>query len=408
MSKLEEMLKYVSEHNEFYKNRIKEYGIKDPLDINQWPILTRKELQENRYNMFSDGFSEKYYSKKLIRTHTSGSSGQPVNVYWDEKDYNYASTILWRMRKKFYKISPNDRMVKFSLDLIADNNYVYLRDNVMSVSTLVFNSVSEMNDVFVMINKFSPSWISIYPHVLEILCNYYEQNIKLIPKGLRYIETVGEKLDDRLKSRSQLLFNIPVKNLYGSEEVRSIAYECPAGNLHVFSGNVFVDTLKCKEGNNCFEVNKGKAIVTSLSNRAMPLIRYDLEDSIEVIQNFECNCGICSPLIKNIDGRINESFTISDKRIDSILLKDIIHKLNNYFADPIQKYQFLFYKSSNNLQVYLKLSHSFYNWQEEIRKAFLDELSYITGQSNNITISFFFNDLDNIISKKRQILKVLE
>ena len=48
MSKLEEMLKYVSEHNEFYKNRIKEYGIKDPLDITQWPILTRKELQENR------------------------------------------------------------------------------------------------------------------------------------------------------------------------------------------------------------------------------------------------------------------------------------------------------------------------------------------------------------------------
>ena len=26
MSKLEEMLEYVSEHNEFYKNRIKEYA----------------------------------------------------------------------------------------------------------------------------------------------------------------------------------------------------------------------------------------------------------------------------------------------------------------------------------------------------------------------------------------------
>ena len=61
MSKLEDMLKYVSEHNDFYKNRIKEYGIENPLDITQWPILTRKELQENRYNMFSDGYQSKYF-----------------------------------------------------------------------------------------------------------------------------------------------------------------------------------------------------------------------------------------------------------------------------------------------------------------------------------------------------------
>ena len=58
MTKLETMLKYVSEHNEFYKNRIKEYGIKDPLDITQWPILTRKELQENRYNIWGTNSQE--------------------------------------------------------------------------------------------------------------------------------------------------------------------------------------------------------------------------------------------------------------------------------------------------------------------------------------------------------------
>ena len=83
MSKLEEMLKYVSEHNDFYKNRIKEYGIKDPLDITQWPVLTRKELQENRYNMFSDGYKAKYFSQQLRRQSSSGSTGVPVNVYWD-------------------------------------------------------------------------------------------------------------------------------------------------------------------------------------------------------------------------------------------------------------------------------------------------------------------------------------
>ncbi len=40
MTKLESTLKYVSEHNDFYKKRIKEYGVKDPPDITQWSVLT--------------------------------------------------------------------------------------------------------------------------------------------------------------------------------------------------------------------------------------------------------------------------------------------------------------------------------------------------------------------------------
>ena len=80
MTKLEQMLKYVSEHNDFYKKRIKEYGITNPLDITQWPILTRKELQENRYNMFSDGYKTKYYNEQLLRQSSSGSFGIPINV----------------------------------------------------------------------------------------------------------------------------------------------------------------------------------------------------------------------------------------------------------------------------------------------------------------------------------------
>ena len=122
MSKLEEMLKYVSEHNEFYKNRIKEYGIKDPLDITQWPILTRKELQENRYNMFSDGYKSKYFNQQLRRQSSSGSSGVPVNVYWDYKDWYASNMSLWRKRLQWYGIHPSDKYVMFTLNAFNIKN----------------------------------------------------------------------------------------------------------------------------------------------------------------------------------------------------------------------------------------------------------------------------------------------
>ena len=46
--KLVKMLKYVSEHNDFYKKRIKEYGISHSLDITQWPLLLFDCYRGNR------------------------------------------------------------------------------------------------------------------------------------------------------------------------------------------------------------------------------------------------------------------------------------------------------------------------------------------------------------------------
>lgn len=107
--KLIKMLKYVSEHNDFYKNRIKEYGITNPLDITQWPILTRKELQNNRHSIFSDGYRTQYLCHQLLLTASSGTTGHPIGVYWDHRDYYNSMMSLWRKRKAWYSISPSDK-----------------------------------------------------------------------------------------------------------------------------------------------------------------------------------------------------------------------------------------------------------------------------------------------------------
>ena len=138
--KLVKMLRYVSEYNDFYKNRIKEYGITNPLDITQWPVLTRKELQENRYNMFSDGYKSKYFNQQLRRQSSSGSSGMPVNVYWDYKDWYASNMSLWRKRWQWYGIKPGDKYVMFTLNAfnvkVNGETVYYIKkpENVLSVN----------------------------------------------------------------------------------------------------------------------------------------------------------------------------------------------------------------------------------------------------------------------------------
>ena len=180
MSKLEEMLKYVSEHNEFYKNRIKEYGIKDPLDINQWPILTRKELQENRYNMFSDGYKSKYFDQQLHRQTSSGTSGTPINVYWDAKDYYLSNRSLWRRRFQYYKILPNDKRIMFTLRVYEKNTkdsipfYRNEWNNLLVINTSFLNEELQ-DDLVKIINDFEPKWLYITPYTSNNLMDIYEK-----------------------------------------------------------------------------------------------------------------------------------------------------------------------------------------------------------------------------------------
>jgi phenylacetate-CoA ligase len=79
-----------------------------------------------------------------------------------------------------------------------------------------------------------------------------------------------------------------VFNQYGSREIPNIACECRRGNMHVFSDMVHLESLPDGDGD--------RLVVTSLTNRLMPFIRYDIGDSGRLLDG-ECSCGWPFPLM---------------------------------------------------------------------------------------------------------------
>ena len=251
--KLIRMLKYVSEHNDFYKKRIKEYGITNPLDITQWPILTRKELQENRYNMFSDGYKSKYFSQQLRRQSSSGSTGMPVNAYWDYKDWYASNMCLWRKRLDWYDIKPRDKYCVFTLNAFGitpeDGKLYYINNpsNILSFNVSLIHDENGYEQIAERINDFNPDWLYIQPFVLnQLIRAYIKLGIKPV-KTIRYIESVGEILTSDLRRRAEKRFCINVTNMYGSEEMNGIAIENPNAEMQILSDNVFLE-IKNEKG----------------------------------------------------------------------------------------------------------------------------------------------------------------
>lgn len=405
MTKLEKMLKYVSEHNEFYKSRIKEYGIKDPLDITQWPVLTRKELQDNRYNMFSDGYMSKYFNQQLRRQTSSGSSGMPVNVYWDYKDWYASNMSLWRKRLQWYGIQPNDKYVMFNLNAFNIKNdgetvyYIKESANILSINVSLINNESGYDRLVDIINGFNPSWFYIQPFVLNKLIHAYQRTGQIPPQSLKYIESVGELLASDLRRKAVDFFNVPLANMYGSEEMNGIAYECSDHNMYVLDDNVFIEVMNENGISSC---GSGETIITNLNNTAMPLIRYNQGDLIktENLNGHQCN----AKLICNIGGRKLQEINFGDFSVNAFAFSEVISTVNNQLDDIIINYHFTYSQSSGKLLCKLVLDTSRNEWLPSVQDAIVDIFKSkfnIIMQNDDIILSHNSEIYD---SKQRTII----
>ena len=413
MSKLEEMLKYVSEHNEFYKNRIKEYGIKDPLDINQWPILTRKELQENRYNMFSDGYKSKYFNQQLRRQSSSGSSGVPVNVYWDYKDWYASNMSLWRKRLQWYGIHPSDKYVMFTLNAFNIKNdgetVYYLNDpaNILSVNVSLIQNERGYEKLIDIINDFEPKWLYIQPFVLNRLIQAYTRTGKIPPPTLKYIESVGELLASDLRRRTVEFFNVPLANMYGSEEMNGIAYECPKHHMHVLDDNVLIQ-IENRKGNGAF--CEGEVIITNLNNYGMPLIRYNQGDRIVLASSEQtCNCGCSSFLIEFIKGRNFENALWDNQNdLSPFKLLEIMAEVNNQLNDIIVEYKYVYSISENKLQCVMYIRQENNGWSSNIKEVVHEIFNRkVNPRRNVVRFEVVFTNKAIYENKKSEIFEIM-
>jgi phenylacetate-CoA ligase len=94
-------------------------------------------------------------------------------------------------------------------------------------------------------------------------------------------------LENAVRARIESAFSAPVCDVYGSTELKEIAWECrERAGYHINSDWVLVE----------IEEPQGSVLVTSLYNRGMPLIRYRLGDTGSFIAS-RCRCGRSLPLM---------------------------------------------------------------------------------------------------------------
>jgi len=267
----------------FDKLRLKPSDIKTKKDLKKLPILTKEIIRKN-----AEELRAKNYLRKSYQSFTSGSTGTPMIFYLTKEDFSWIWAAHFRKftwagceyGDKYVKISLNNSRVKVSKkvqDTLMRCHYIYSdKLNDAAIKTYLDK-----------IRKFSPKFIYGYSSSLNIIANYINQN--KISINVKAIISTGDNLLSLYRKNIEKAFKCKVYDEYGcGGEGLNIAAQCSKGHYHVNDELIILE-----------EINK-QAIVTSLNNYAMPLIRYTPNDLITLGDNA---CKLNLSTIKSIDGR---------------------------------------------------------------------------------------------------------
>ncbi len=333
---IKKVLKFLSKNNTYFSKIFSEHTIdlEEPIEtlFSKLPIVTKQDIRENYEDYISNINLEK------IGEYTSGSTGTPVNCVKTRAERTLAGINVWQQRHKWDK----------EVDL---NNYIYLYDS--STYKKVGNPLNfekgNMIRCFNRLMEYSPRWISGPISSFERYAKLIEnKEIKYKPGVIKFIELAGEYSSKEQREYVEKVFQCKTINHYGTIESWCIAYECPHGHLHV-QNNLFYAEVVNKR-NLVDQTPIGEITITSLYNKLMPLVRYNIQD-LGTIEEVDCECGQKSQVICLAGGRTGDVIAGTNDILGELFFKRGIYKviqklgdcINGFRVEQIKLNQFLVY-----------------------------------------------------------------
>jgi phenylacetate-CoA ligase len=134
--------------------------------------------------------------------------------------------------------------------------------------------------------------------------------------ALRALFVGGEPLSPARRARIAEVWGAPVVEEYGATETGSLAGECPYGRLHLWADRAIFEVHDPRTGRTTPD-GRGQLVVTPLYREAMPLLRYAIEDDVEVSYP-DCACGWALPVVRVL-GRYRGTAELTQTGVEELV-----------------------------------------------------------------------------------------
>jgi phenylacetate-CoA ligase len=333
---LEPLLKHAANNVPFYRNRLDPvFGRDGVFDWSRWqeiPTFGKTEAQVAGANLQTQTLP--VGNERWVEDETPGSIGAPLlhrrsnltdlasrcqtqrDLDWCEMDFGQTLAFIGDIQHA--KADPPDGLKLKSWNMRGDGNFVAL-----DLRTNIEQQIQWLQQV-------KPRYLFTYPSLLRDLAEFVLTSSRI---GLWFdkIVTTGEPLPPDIRIKAQKAFGARIFDRYGAQEIGHLAAECPScGQYHISAESVLMEILN-DDGTPTKPGKVGRVVITSLYNYAMPFIRYDLEDVVEV--GWPDTCLRRLPVLRNVFGRVRNVFTRPD---GSLMSPDLRSADLQRFVDFVQ------------------------------------------------------------------------
>ena len=313
--------------------------ISDPYAaLRQFPLLDKNGFRLDPDSFISEGLTK----SQLIENTSGGSTGEPLRFYMDRPTAEHYEAARWR-GLSWYGITPGSRSVMIwgnPFELSAMENKKFARQERYLKNRRVIPAYDlreeAMPEHVRLIESYRPEYIYGYAQALALFCKLVKKLGLEITLPLKAVVSTSETLYPEDRKLIAETFRAPVVNEYGARDGGMIAYQCPAGGLHLMAENLVAEVVSIDTHEPVAPGEKGLLAVTDLHNYSQPRLRYLLNDEVSLATE-PCSCGRPLPCLTEIYGREDEIFVGVDGRyVNSVAFDNSIKRL-----EEVEKFQII-------------------------------------------------------------------
>lgn len=344
--------------SKFYQDKYSSnYKIDSYEDWLSLPILTRDEIYQNSIPRSKSMLTVPLTDMIIIST--GGSSGVARYTAYTNEEWDAFVTT----QSKAIKI-----LGVHSEDVIANlfvaghfwPSFLGLHDTIKKIKAvhLPISANIPPEEIVKLCLEFEPTVMISLPTLFVFLADMAARD-GFEFKKLRMIQYAGEHLSSQ--AENHIKKHLKVENIksgaYTSSDAGMMGYQClhcEPGVYHIPTAFQFIEIINFDTNQVCKPNEIGEIVVTNLSRKSTPIIRYRVGDAAYLLPD-KCICGDPNPLLK-LAGRAGQDFKIGGAFISFDEIENSIAKFSDYFS---LNYQLVLEDVDNKLVINLLIESGF-------------------------------------------------
>lgn len=308
----------------FYGGRIADRELQTIGDLKTLPVTTRKDIQDHSpYGLLCVPREELYQYHE-----TFGTTGEPASSWMCREDVEDYARRANEGGMHFHK--QDVVLIRFPYAISTVAHLTHNAAQAKGACVIPASSrtvVTPYTRVVKLMRKLEVTVLAALPMQAELIAEA-AQMMGYDPRkdfpALRLVYTAGEVMYPGRRKKIEDMWGVPVNDNYGMTEFGPAVVDCEYGVPHPLEDSFIFEILDRNLKNEVEPGQTGQLVVTTLSRKASPLIRYVTGDRARRLP-VRCPCG--RSVSMQIRGRARDVLKIQEKELDTWDLGEIVSYL---------------------------------------------------------------------------------